>query len=239
MTIGLRASRALAMAGSAAVVMAALGCGGADGDASGPASAAASGAPSAGTPSPATSASASASTTSAPKPEPTDIPGAALLQPTDAGNGWRVDPEGPLGDWGASYTLSICAEAKWAAGRTQLAQASRLIRDDQNAAVLQSVVSYPVADGRARFDEWRSNLKACAATQGTRMTVVRENFAGEESLLIESAAVPDETGSGPRRTVVVRQDGLITEVEPTRHTAGSIVELGKAAAFRLCVVANC
>lgn len=180
------------------------------------------------------------------RPAPRQIPAEALLQPTDAGNGWTVDPEGPLGDWGMGYTLSLCQSTQWATDRQALGQADRALKDNKNAAVLQSVVSYPVDQATAHFAQWRANLKACADFAGPggdgqriKLTVVREGFAGEDSLLIESVAVPDPAGSGPNRSVLVRQDGIVTEVSPTRHTPDSIVQLGKAAASRLCVVANC
>ncbi|MDG4827742.1 hypothetical protein O7627_00295 [Solwaraspora sp. WMMD1047] len=159
------------------------------------------------------------------------IPAEAMLQLSDLPTGFQQEAlSRGEGDWTLAFAASLCEQSWNAFGLPHVADRYVAFRSPQ-VGVLQEAKRYRDENAARYLDRVRAGVESCS----DRFSVLDEDFAGEESLVIQFDA-----GGLVSLYVVVRQDDLVTTVwrsgQPDQAAA---TRLGERAADRLCAGTEC
>jgi len=169
--------------------------------------------------------------------QPTGEPATPTLQQSDVPTGFRYEGDSIRGDWTLEFAASTCEPPNPLAGApSAIIQWEALFRTgsdpDEYLAIHQRVADYGTADAaEAYLEAVRRLAQGCVSIldEPSTWTVERQGFAGDESLVLGS------DGAGyPSTYIVVRVDGLVTQIWYPDAVVLDPVELGQRAATRLC-----
>jgi hypothetical protein len=156
---------------------------------------------------------------------PAEVPAAAMLRQSDVPAGWTYQGEDIDGDWTFEAFQSYCS-------RTVVDRPPG--RDNRGAnftssgpSILQMVERF--ADASKYMAYVRASVRPCTV-QPLHQEIVREGFAGDDSLVVETGG----EGAGKDTYVFVRVGSLVSQVWYKETTVPNAVLLGQRAAARLC-----
>lgn len=198
------------------------------------------------------------SPTMAPAPSRTltdgDLPAEAMLQAADLGPGSRVHNYEVVGsDVGSTATLtyltSSCGKdvGPYAGDGQPESHAFVDLRSDDLSVGKQEMFRSRAGGAEQFMADLRTALPECGRvnhfwTEFQRvtsdLTVIRSDFAGAESLLVEQV-LSSRDGTETRYHAVVRQRDLITQVALDGVAERYALEVAMAAAARLCAATDC
>ena len=182
---------------------------------------------------PATTASTSPTPTATPEVEPTDVPVAAMLQQSDVPAEFTYEGEDIDGDWTLEFSGQFCAPPNNMGDQAFGVNRGASFRSGtgpESTAILERVDRHSVTDARVYLQAVRNMVQGCVpVAMPVTWTVVREGFAGDESLILTL-----EIDGYHSTYVVVRHGGLVAQIWYKDATSPDPVQLGQRAAARLC-----
>ncbi|MGH3735672.1 MAG: hypothetical protein ACRDT6_08625 [Micromonosporaceae bacterium] len=186
-------------------------------------------------PSPNPSPSAGSPSADATGPDPTtEIPDSALLQPEDAGAGYRVGSQQGE-DWVMGFLYAaVCEQRDWTDAHAGASNRGALDHDSK-PTIYQAVDRYPPGQGRVYLTDLIEVTDTCrnmrtSTGAAIRLSIVDHGFAGDAAILIR---VDHDEDAHDAYHVFVRQGDVVSEVM-VLGTEDQARELAVKAAARLC-----
>jgi hypothetical protein len=186
--------------------------------------------------------------TPSPSPSVDLVPLAAMLQPADLGDGWRVETEQLKGDLGLGLIGRVCwnelstpSSAHVIGGRsrglTNRPDGVPAAENDPYSYVSVEATRYEPGWATVDLAEWLADThKPCSYDNQTHtLTVIDSGFAGDQSILMRYA---QSTGF-QEYFAFVRRGDIVVLVRVTPDDLDLLHQASGATAQRLCAIYRC